>query len=113
MAQADTLAASLTALNPHRALLETERGYLLLARHRPVDAEKRLRDALMIWSHSTYGEDARAAHIDAVIGMALIAQGRKDEARATLTHSVEVLTRQFGAGHPWTREASDALRSLS
>lgn len=112
MAHAVPLAANLTEMHPYRVRLETEQGRLLLAQHHATQAERVLRHALLIWSHSTHGDDPRAAHTEAALGMALSAQGRQDEARSALEHSVTVLTRKYGVTHPWTREAADALRSL-
>lgn len=78
------LAVKLTEMNPNRALVETEQGHLLLAQHRAIEAEHVLRHALLIWGHSTYGDDARAAHTEAALGMSLSAQGRQPEARSAL-----------------------------
>ncbi|MGI8509385.1 MAG: protein kinase domain-containing protein [Gemmatimonadaceae bacterium] len=113
MTHAVALAVKLTEMNPNRALVETEQGHLLLAQHRAIDAEHVLRHALLIWAHSVYGDDARAAHTEAALGIALSVQGRQDEARSALQHSVVVLTRTYGITHPWTREAVEAARSLN
>ncbi|MGI8509124.1 MAG: protein kinase domain-containing protein [Gemmatimonadaceae bacterium] len=112
MAHAVPLAVNLAEMHPYRVRLETEQGRLLLAQHHATQAERVLRHALLIWSHSTHGDDPRAAYTEAALGMALSAEGRRDEARAALEHSVAILTRKYGINHPWTREAAGALRSL-
>ncbi|MEO9019454.1 MAG: tetratricopeptide repeat protein, partial [Gemmatimonadaceae bacterium] len=112
IAHAVPLAAKLSEMNINRARLEIEQGRLLLAQHRAVDAERLLRHALLIWGHATYADDPRAAHVETAIGMALIAEGHRDEARTALQHSATVLTRTYGTAHPWTREAERVLQRV-
>ncbi|MEO6866288.1 MAG: protein kinase [Gemmatimonadaceae bacterium] len=112
IAHAVPLAANLSDMNPRRAPLETEQGRLLIAQHHSIAAERLLRHALLIWDHTTYGEDPRAAYTESALGMALSAQERREEARSALQHSAAVLTRTYGVTHPWTREAMRDLQSV-
>jgi eukaryotic-like serine/threonine-protein kinase len=69
--------------------------------------------ALAICEHSLPGNAACEGRARSMLGMALAAEARLDDARRELTHAVELDTRGYGAEHRETKATRAALEKIA
>ena len=116
-AEADSVLRGVLALLPkalvpghveHARALHAQ-GVVRLALGDALGAEGSLRESLTISRTALGPTHWRVAETESVLGAALLAQGRRDEAQPMLTHGYELLLKQRGDADRRTQEARARL----
>ncbi|MBI2684931.1 MAG: tetratricopeptide repeat protein [Acidobacteria bacterium] len=113
MKEAETLfrtAARDTAANPENATTWNNLASLLLATDRAAEAETWQRKALQVFQRHLGARHVRTGLSASNLADILRARGREAEAIPLYRQALEIFQEQLPAGHPWIREAREALR---
>lgn len=108
----ETLGRFLPERHPSRAVVMRNLASVLTDRGQAIEAEELARRSLSILQHGTEPSSWRAADAESVLGGALLAQGRIEEATPLLLGSYTLLRDLRGRNSPYTRQALERVVGL-